>query len=108
MSKFKLLILVFASSLSLAQVVDPTFEESVTDKSSRVKSTWDQFKDQEFNKLIADNYQHKSPSKMVYTEPLIPKIMHQIWINHPYIKTTWKNVNYYILIGNLNYGKILT
>ena len=58
-----------------------TFEESVADKSSRVKSTWDQFKDQEFNKLIADIYQHRSPSKMVYNaEPLIPKIMHQIWI----------------------------
>ncbi|WP_316354773.1 glycosyltransferase [Candidatus Trichorickettsia mobilis] len=89
---FKLLILVFVSSLSLAQIADPSFEESVTDRSSRVKSTWDQYKDQTFNKLIADIYQQRSPSKMVYNaEPLIPKIMHQIWIGSSPLPPLYKN-----------------
>jgi len=79
---FLFLILLFKINLSLSSVYtvpDVNFMESMTDGNKFIEKI---LKNNSKNiALFHDNYEAKKPSKMQYQKtPLIPKIMHQIWL----------------------------
>jgi hypothetical protein len=82
----RILMLLFLVSISAqAQnnniLLDVDFMRSMTDNNPKAEKflTGDP-KRSDYFKIFQENYEAKKPSKMLYNkEPLIPKIMHQIW-----------------------------
>jgi mannosyltransferase OCH1-like enzyme len=71
---------------------EPSFEQSITSGSEHIQKIWDQYKDTAFNKLVANTYLQRSPSKMPYNiTPIIPKIMHQIWLGGDDLPPLYEN-----------------
>jgi hypothetical protein len=74
-------------------ILDVDFMQSMTDGSQKANSilTADP-KYAHYLEVLRDNYEAKKPSKMPYNEaPLIPKVMHHIWIGGGEIPPLYQN-----------------
>lgn len=90
-----LLIVVFNQSCFArdTKILDVDFMQSMTDGSNESKKllTADP-KYAHYLQIFQDQYEAKKPSKMAYSqEPLIPKIMHHVWIGGADIPPLYQN-----------------
>nr|WP_253307737.1 glycosyltransferase [Rickettsia endosymbiont of Ceutorhynchus assimilis] len=94
---FILIILLFSSNVGFAKdKADVDFMESMSGGSELLAENTINRNDALYNsetlKIMAKHYSLKSPSKMPYNKiPLIPKVIHQIWIGSKNIPPLYKN-----------------
>ncbi len=86
------IIIVITAVPSIAKILDVDFMESMTDGNKQLKKILE--KNPERLKILYENYEAKKPSKMQISQnPIIPKVMHQIWLGKSEIPPLY--VNYF-------------
>ncbi len=87
------ILICFNASGQVSAILDVDFMQSMTDGSKKARQLLTSAPEYaHYLKIFQENYEAKKPSKMPYSkEPLIPKIMHQIWIGGSDLPPLYQN-----------------